>query len=550
MTNFTNPYESPTIKSGYNLINFFKKLIPEFKKTAPEILVDSINFNIKFKNIDGEIVVYGDFGKVNQLDIDGFTYSELDTRFVGNDRIKKIYKLIFNVFNNASNDIKQIIKKLKLFNDNYILNCKYIKTNHGRIIILNDIYKTSIKNKIRLFEKIKTKQSVLDELILDIQPYAQDVNITITTNLKTSKLSENIDTTLYDDLLNTIYTIQIKPTLAISKTLKNWLRGCKNPRNKHIKINDIKINLFDKKLYFKILNNIPISEILENKSVFNSYKKDIINAFILQLTTQSLGQRILECLNLPNKNIQNVYGVAYKNIQIIGDNMIKKYNYYNEDEQVVSYISNPPYMTSDWGKHTVTNESKSFSDLLEAYDLEQEPHSTLYTYFIFRPRLFLKNDFDFFNKYSTSFHNNKAQILIPHSKRIKFDYIKETIKSFGIDENNIIECTNDEINPIDNIYANGNDKVLFIMIPSAAKYFKPDNKTSKKFISVSQMKPYKKCNYYSIQPNEKLDLIDYKIETPKQFFEKYEKADSKQRNELLIAMYGNTNLKTIFDRIY
>ena len=551
MTNFVNPYELSNIKTGYDLVNFFKKLIPTFKKTAPNLILKSNNINLKFKlDENGNLDVLGDFGKLHPLDIKGFSYNELNQRFIGNDKIKKLYGLLFNIFNNAKINIKNNIKKLKLFNNDYILNCQFALSGKKYIFIINDVYKTSIKKDKRIFEKVKINNEDIEKLILEIQPYAQNFNISITPKQKTSKLDETTSENLFDDLLNTVYTIQIKPTLAISKSLRNWIRGCKNPKNKHIIINDVKINIFNKKLYFKILNNIPLSEIVD-KNKFNQYKKYILNSFILQLTTQALGQRLLERLNLPNDNLQNILGISYKNFQILGDNIIKNYQYYNEDEQQVnSYINNPPYTTSDWGKHEVVNEKLNFKQILESYNLEQEPHHTLYVYFIVKPEPFLKNDFDLYNKYSNYFENSITKILVPHSKNIKFDDIKETIKAFGVDDKNIIEYTNNKIDPLYEIYCNNEDKVLFLLEPDAKKYFKPNIKFTKKFISADQMKPYIKRNYFKIIEPDLLNLLDFNIKTKNQFFKKFQNADEKLRDKLLISMYGNTNLKTIFNHLY
>lgn len=552
MTKFENPYELSSIKSGYDLINFFKKLIPLFKKTPPNLLFNSNNINLKFKlnEIDNSIDVLGDYGKTHSLDIAGFSYENLDNRFIGNDKIKKLYRLLFNIFNNAKLNIKNNLKQLKLFNDGYILNCQFTSSGKQHIFIINGIYKSIIKKDKRIFEKVNVKQNVLDKLILALQPFTQNLNVSITLNQKTNKLDENISEHLYDDLLDTVYTIQIKPTLAISKTLRNWLRGCKNPKNKHIIINDIKINIYNKKLYFKILNNVPISNIID-KTKFNQYKKFIINSFILQLTTQALGQRLLERLQLPDNDIKNVLGIWFKKFQILGDNIIKEYQYFNEDEQQInSYISNPPYTTSDWGKHTVTNESTKFLDLIESFDLEQAPHNKLYMYFIFEPKPFLKNDFDLYNKYSNYFDNSISKILIPYSKKIKFENIKESIKTFGIKDEDIIEYNNSKIDPLYEIYCNNNDKILFILEPESKKYFKPDFKTTKNFVSIEQMKPYHKRNYFKvIKPND-LDLLDFKIKTKQQFFNKYKNANNDLKDKLLISMYGNTNLKSIYNHIY
>ena len=551
MLQFNNPYELSSIKSGYDLINFFKKLIPLFKKTPPNLLLKSNNLNLKF-NLDenGNIDVLGDFGKIHPLDISGFSYSQLNDRFIGNDKIKKLYSLLFNIFNNAKTDIKNLLKKLKLFNSNYILNCNFTKSGNQNIFIINKIFKYTIKKDKRIFEEVNNKQNILEQLVLDLQPYAQKFNILITLNQKSRKLSDQTSENLYDDLLNTVYTIQIKPTLAISKTLRNWLRGCKNPKNKHIFINDIKLNIFNKKLYFKILNNIPISEIVD-KNKFNYYKKPIINSFVMQLATQALGQRLLERLQLPDDNIDNVIGITYKNFQILGDNIIKNYQHYNEDEQQISsYISNPPYITSDWGRHVVTNESTSFKKIIEAFDLEQEPHQNLYVYFIFNPELFLKNDFELYNKYSNYFINSISKILIPYSKKVKFDDIKEIIKSFGVKDENIIEYNNKKINPLYEIYCNNNDKVLFIMEPDSKKYFKPDIKKTRKFTSIDSMKPYIDRNYIKIIEPSELNLLDFNIKTKQQFIKKYKNADDRLRDKLLISMFGNTNLKSIFNHLY
>ena len=66
MLQFNNPYELSSIKSGYDLINFFKKLIPLFKKNPPNLLLKSNNLNLKF-NLDenGNIDVLGDFGTIH-----------------------------------------------------------------------------------------------------------------------------------------------------------------------------------------------------------------------------------------------------------------------------------------------------------------------------------------------------------------------------------------------------------------------------------------------------------------------------------------------------
>lgn len=547
MTKLLNPFELSSIHSGYELINFFDKLVEKFKKQPPDILLECNNLNILFIKNEASFDVFGDYGKNNLLDLSGFSYGDLDSRFIGNDKIKKLYKILFKIFNSIKSDIQNNLNKLKLFNNDTILNCKYFNQGNTRVFLIDGVYKSIYKNKKRTFEKINIDHRIIESLVSKLQPYANSLHVLLFSNLKTDILDNSVTSNIFKDILNTPYTIKIKENLAITKSLKNWLKGCKNPINKKIIFNDDKVSIYNKKIYFKILNNISLEDIV-GKKYLTRYKKILINSFILQLTTQAFGQILLQRLVASFKDIPGIYGVSYKNVKIIGDNLLEKYNYFNEDDQqVTSYISNPPHKTADWGQATVSNES--FSKLLEAYNLEMEPHSDLYFYYIAQPRPFMPNDLELYNNIVSKLLNCKPYILVPSDKHFKFESVKQSILALGVPANQIVEYNNYKIDPNYEIYCGNDDKLLFGLTNDTKKYFKPDLKTTKIFKSISNMKPYAKRNYFIIEQLPDLKMLEFKIKNYQQFIKKYKNSDDAMKSSLLVSLYGNTNLKEIFNKV-
>lgn len=544
MINLLNPYNLPKIKTGYDLLKFYNKLINKFKKNPPSLLLDHININLKFKPNGDDFIVVGDFGKNNEMDINGFTYIDINNRFKNNQNTIKIYKALFNVFTSAKQEIYPILKKLKLFQDKTILNLQFIHKNENNpetIIVVNDIYRYNIKHGERSFFNIEYDINDLNELVGVLQPYINNINLRISTPIKTKPLDTNLLNDMFNKILDMPYSIIIRPNFAITKNIRNWLRGCKNPFNKRIRIKDKKISLYNKSLYFKILNNIPLIDIVGKENLYN-HKKNIIDAFILQLLNQALGQILLEHLVVPNKKYTKINGIYFDNTQILGDNILDKFNYMNEEEQhVISYISNPPHKTSDWGRQVPINED---------YDLETTKNGKIFVNYIIEPKPFMQNDFDIYNQLSSLYPNHIITIIVPNVSDSKFRKIKETIKAYGISDEEIEEFDS-RINPQSTPYGNNKvDKVLYIITDQSKKYLKPIKGYLKKFTNVYSMTPYIKHSYFKIVDKPKINLIEFKkIKNSDDFLNAYSKADDEVRNKLLIAMYNNTNLKTLFNKI-
>lgn len=540
MNSLIPPYKSSKIKTGYDLIRFYEKLLINFKKNPPEILNNSFNINIKFSKFENtnDYVVLGDHGKNNSMDIEGFDYEKLNHRFINNKNCIKAYKILFYIFDKAHNEIFQLLKQLKLFNDNNILNCSYIPEKNT--IYFNNIYNSSNK-KERIFTPVSYNDNSLIKLINILQFYAKEIGVIVSTPKKTAPLLDNVNNNIFNNILNTHFVINIKPNLAITKNLKSWLRGCKNPHNKNITINNRKTDVFDKSIYFNILNKFPLIDIIGKQNLYN-HKKTIIDAFIMQLANQALGQALIN--SLKDDNNVDIRALKYKNFIINGDDIINKFGsiYEENNESINSYINNPPLRTSDWGVMTPMNES---------IDLEIVKNPRIFVNYIIPPRPFLKNDYELYKKLSSYFSNHIITICIPTTNDIKFKNIAKTINAFGIDNTEIEHIASKYVNPVDCTYGNANiDKVIYIITPESKKYLKYNKKYLKKYISDEKMLSMLKHGYYKIFDLPSLNILEYKkIKTFNDFIKKYAKSDDSERNQLLIAMYGNTNLKTLFNKL-
>lgn len=327
----SHPYD--VVKTGKELIDIFKRMVENIKKTEPSIKIDGTNASVRYVN--GEFVL--DRGSSKPLDVSGIRIKDLADRFPSKDGIEqhgmiKIGTMVLQILNSANKDIQTELKQLGMIdNPDLMLNLEYVsgKSNvkdykKNFLAIHNMLSIQPVPGTRRRESKIVDyDKSAMTSLINKINKKAEQFEFEVVGNIPATLKSEpNLS-----GILNTSISIANEQPKSLNDYLNNLI----------IPEYSVKIDLAGRKaspvsdvIFNLILNSLDNknSNLRKEFSSDNDYKL-AIDGFITKYATMILGEEILKNLDskLGNVNEQEgvvIHGVASVPVKITGRFMIDK----------------------------------------------------------------------------------------------------------------------------------------------------------------------------------------------------------------------------------
>lgn len=355
-----HPYDCPEVLSGADLIDVFKKSGGWLRANPGSLKVDGVNLSCRLKkNPDWstgyEFVVDrgATSGPSGVYDMKGVTAKNAHLRFVNKSDPSVPHGMVANtanllkILNAALPDIMPELKKLgfleskteiktnqetgeqsevevpvgfgptgRYFNMEYVdvsTGAANVKKYPFNFIAFHGVRKFHMKpgNKARGFKDIPVDQSIINQMVKKIQPFAAKAKFRAFSKIET-KLAEPIN---IDSILNTNFTIVLgkmsdEPGALIeqsTKPLKQWLSEIESiPKQDVVTLNTntsqqigipITQNAFAKKLYAAVYHGAAISDMLDKtkgKETFIKNAKAISDAAVVWEATRVVGNHIIK----------------------------------------------------------------------------------------------------------------------------------------------------------------------------------------------------------------------------------------------------------------
>jgi hypothetical protein len=329
-----HPFDLPSVKTGNDLLVFFKDAAEYLAKNAGAVKIDGVN--VSFKLIDGrdgkEFAV--DRGSLKPIDIEGITFNRIGERFPEGHGMRQAISILLTIFNEALPNIQEELEELDMWdNPTVFLNTEYVlrKTNvteydHNFLAIhgVSQFYeKTHFRTGISRAgatrpedekapsTELEYNPSVLKRLIKKVSPIAKEYNFKVYGSIPTKTIvGEKID---FSSSLAQQFRVNFSPEdEVVTKSMEEWLAEADNPRYQFVKLtNGKKIKALSKLVYTEILNGTPITSFIADS---NDVKPAIYGA-VFYHATLILGDNILKTLTSDMGSLMNHEGVVLRDDQ-------------------------------------------------------------------------------------------------------------------------------------------------------------------------------------------------------------------------------------------
>ena len=341
-----HPFALETVKTGRDLIDFFKNAVDSLKKDSGSVKIDGVNVSFKVVGDEKKQFVV-DRGSLSPLDIEGVAGSNLEQRFppdkeTGREHgmIKSVSNLL-DILNSSISSIEPELIKLGMYDDPTIfMNTEYVSgetnvTKYEKNFIafhgINQFYeKTSRKGYRPGIERpswdkkqqlksleLSYNLSIFNDMIEKIKPFAKERDFDVYGSIPAAfKKEPNFNQALSEVIAIIIGKPQEGEDEALvheeAKTLQQWLEGAENPIKSTIIVNGAKEDPMTKKVYLLVLNaiqnEIPLSEFIPN---LDDVKKAIDGAMIYH-ATRTLGNEIIQSLTSDLGDLDKHEGVVVR----------------------------------------------------------------------------------------------------------------------------------------------------------------------------------------------------------------------------------------------
>jgi hypothetical protein len=332
-----HPFDLQSIKRGTDLIQFFKAAVKSVESQKTAVKFDGLNASVKIiKNEDGRYEYALDRGSAKEIDIKGITQANLEQRFEKGHGMIDVVNFILPILNSTIDVTSEEIKKLNLLKPGVFLNIEYITkqtnvTQYDRnMVVIHGINqfipRIGKNNRIlsRSAVEIPYNKNVLNEFVKKIKPvFAQhDFEVFGPTGTKFDKKPN------FESILNKPFGIAFTETDTETRTLGNWLKTARNPKNILIKnIQGKKVPAMSKNYYQYVLGGSPISKLVgEDKAA----QKSVADGAIFYQATRLLGNELLNSLSSEAGELKQHEGIVIRDnrlstvpVKITGEFILK-----------------------------------------------------------------------------------------------------------------------------------------------------------------------------------------------------------------------------------
>ena len=288
------------VQSGAELHNMFLRAYAHVQDNPSHASVKIDGLNVSVKLVKGSIRGAKEFaldrGSNKALDVAGVRKIDLKSRFgEGHGMVTKV-GVVLDILNASISKIKRELIQLGMWNNsNLLLNMEYVEGRsnvqdyscnflavHG---LLESYYATE---KRRSTNEVDYAAVTMRCLISKLNDVAKAYGFKVLGSVGI----ESVGIPNFDKELNQHYTVHYNKQLSVTKTLRDWLYAVKQvPHDVTFKlVNGKKVEALSKEVFTKILNNVTLSNYLENPVVSS---QDAINGFVCYLATMKLGKAFL-----------------------------------------------------------------------------------------------------------------------------------------------------------------------------------------------------------------------------------------------------------------
>jgi hypothetical protein len=318
-----HPFDLQNVKTGTDLINFFKAAANSVKNRKTAVKFDGLNASVKLiTNEEGKIEYALDRGSAKEIDIKGITLVNLDQRFDKGHGMIQVTNFLLPILNSTIDTTLPELKKLGLFKKNRFLNIEYITrqtnvTQYDRNMIvihgINEFIPRVGKNGrilSRTSVEVAYSRPVLNELIKKIKPvFAQhDFEVFGPTATEISKDPD------YTKVLNTPFGVAYTEADTETRTLGNWLKTAKNPRQAVVRNSQgKKILAMSKANYQYVLGGNSLDRLVGKDK---AAAKLVADGAIFYQATRLLGSALLHSLSSEAGELTNHEGIVIRDNKV------------------------------------------------------------------------------------------------------------------------------------------------------------------------------------------------------------------------------------------
>ncbi len=575
----SHPFNLSNVKTGTDLINFFKKASQSVKTNPSSLKIDGINASFKLVDTPLGKKFALDRGSMKPLDVSGITIDKLVDRFGEGHGMVNAGNKLLSIMNTAYEDILPELKKLGfLKNSNRFFNTEFVegKTNvldydndflaiHG----INDFIQVTPRR--RASKEVSFDQKVLDSLIEKLNKYSKKYNFIVYGSVP-AKLTK---TPNFDKVLNDKFKVIIKNEV-IEKPLRDFLDDARNTFDEKITLQDGKrIAALSKFVYQQILNDVPVDVFVKDEDEY----QDAIDGAVLYHATRLLGDELLKSMTSDMGDVKYHEGIVIRDpkissepVKVTGEFILggQESKFRNEQETEImpyygNYINNPPVFNTGEGTRLRTS-INTFGEMFNMLN-EFEDVKNFKTVVIYPGRFhpFHKGHASVYNKLKQEFPFADVYIATsektdPIKSPFTYDEKVKMIQSSGIDSKFVEKVKNPYLaNEIVSNYNLDETKVIFAVSekdmegPTARFKFslKKDGTPGyfQPFTSIGESEYSSKHGYITTLPTMDFNILGKDIKSASEIRELYKSSDEKTRRDLIQDLYGSLDeeVKRIFD---
>jgi hypothetical protein len=312
-----HPFDLPTVNTGNDLVKTFIYAVKSLQKTPASVKIDGVNASVRLVDLDGKKQFVMDRGSNKPLDVKGITKADLEDRFAPGHGMVKIGGEVLDIFNESLSRIQSELSKLGLLdNPNILLNIEYVsgKTNvqdYGKnfLAIHGLLEIQQVTEKRRAAKEISYDKKALESMIKKMAPVAKEYDFEIYGSIPATVSKEPN----FSSELSKSYTVFYTKNKKETKSLKDWLKTAKIPKDVKITLKDgKKVDALSKQVFVAIKNGTPLDQLVADK---NEYKS-AIDGFVTYLATMQLGDSVLKAMESPLGAVDQQEGVVIRDKSI------------------------------------------------------------------------------------------------------------------------------------------------------------------------------------------------------------------------------------------
>lgn len=312
-----HPFDLPSVSSGNDLLKTFILAVKSLQKSPASVKIDGVNASVRLVDLDGKKQFVMDRGSNKPLDVKGITKADLEDRFAPGHGMVKIGGEVLDIFNESLPTIQSELSKLGLLdNPNILLNIEYVsgKTNvqdYGKnfLAIHGLLEIQQVTEKRRAAKEISYDKKALQSMIKKMAPIAKKYDFEIYGSIPATVEKEPN----FSSELSKTYTVNYSKGKKETKSLKDWLKTTKIPRDVKITLADgKKVDALSKQVFVGIKDGKPLDQFIANESDY----KSAIDGFVTYLATMQLGDAVLKSMESPLGPVDQQEGVVIRDKSI------------------------------------------------------------------------------------------------------------------------------------------------------------------------------------------------------------------------------------------